>query len=756
MVGSETQQFEKYRIADLILDIDAVRVLRDKEEIVLPKLSFDLLTAMARHSPAVVSFDQLMDEVWGDVIVGPETVTQRVKLIRHALGDDSANPRYIAPVRGRGYRLIPDAQRIDTTEDTGALQKQRWKKRRTVAVGVAIVAVVIAAWLLNATQSDQSSPSRKIDPRAIAILPFANMSEDTANDALTVGIHDDVLTQVAQIAALKVISRTSVELLDRNQTIPEIARSLGVATVLEGSVQRIDDNVRINVQLIDGETDHHIWSETYDRKLNVTSVFLIQSDIATQIAQSLQATLSAEEKLRLETPPTQNFAAYEAYMLGRQMQRFRNTADLAKAEKYFELAADLDPSYALAYLGLAQTLQLQSTYGTLPRTEANRRSDTLIEKALQLDEQLGEAYSARGSLRAAKLNFDAAEADFEVAKRLAPNHAETFAAYAAMLSFRNRNEEAIENYRKAQSLDPLSGGVNADLGWGLTHAGRYEEALAQFEKTIEIAPEYAGGYRGISDINWTVYGRLDEAYAWRLKGLAIDPGDPVNPAVIGLICLDLGDTELAQHWIDRSLALGADRRRPYWAKEALHMYRGDDAEARVYARHVRALDPRFHYTVTHLRNADIRDGKTGNAIARYEELFPEFLNDADPNIVFWNYISAIDIAYLLQQTGDMERAAMLLSKSLRALEDIRRLGPRGYAIADVEIYALQNKRQLALATLREAVESGWRAYWWFWIDKSPNLDSLRMDPQFQEIRNIITTDMASQLERVRELEPVRK
>jgi len=750
MAGPDSKTVRKYRIADLILDVDAVRVLRNGREINLPKLSFDLLVVLAERSPAVVSFDQLMDEVWGDVVVGPETVTQRIKLVRDAIGDDSAKPKYIAAVRGRGYRLIPEVKHVAT-------EVRRKRRFIIAALGFAAIVAIGGAWFLNATQRNQATgtPARAIDPHTIAVLPFANMTDDPQNDSLTMGLHDDVLVRIAQIRALKVISRTSVELLDNEQSIPEIAQLLGVAAILEGSVQRMGENVRINVQLIDGASDLHLWSHTYDRQLSAANVFQIQSDIATQIADSLQAALSADEISRFQTPPTENYAAYEAYLLGRQRQRNRNTAELAEAETFFERAIELDANYALAYLGLAQTLALQSSYGTLPAAEAAKRFEALTEKALLLDDQLGEAYAARGSLRRSRLDFEGAEADFTIAMRLAPNNADVYSDYAAMLSFRNRNAEAVENYRKARVLDPLSGPVNADLAWGLVNDGRYEEALAQFRKTVEIAPDYAGGYRGIADLNWTVFGRLDEAFAWRLKGLAIDPGDPVNPAVLGMTCLDLGDPELAEYWIERSLALGAERRRPYWAKEALHLYRDEDEQARDYARRVRDIDPKFRYTVTHLRNADIRAGNTVDALQRYQALFPEFLHDPDPAVEYWNYIAAIDIAYLLLQTGDPERAGMLLKRSLRALEDIRRLGPRGYAIADVEIYALQGKHQLALATLREAVESGWRMHWWFWIDHSPNLDSIRDDPEFKSIRDIIVIDMAKQLDRVKGLEPAR-
>ncbi len=745
MSEAAAKQREHYRVADLAIEVDTARVFRGGDEIVLPKLSFDLLVALVRRAPAVVTFDQLMDDVWGNVVVGPETVTQRVKLVRDALGDDSKDPRFIAPVRGRGYRLVADVERVDPTE-AGAVIPRR---RRIALTAVTLAAVAIMAWLIGIYQAREVATP--VDPASIAILPFDNMGGDPANDAFADGVHEDVLIKVSQIGSLRVISRTSVEALDRKQSVPEIAARLGVAHVLEGSVQRVDDNVRISVQLIDGDSDMHVWSQTYDRRLSLENVFAIQSDIASRIADKLRATLSAHESERLRYEQTTSFAAYEAYLLGRQRMRNRNTTQLQQARADFERAIDLDPSYAAAYLGLAQALRLLSSYGTLSRRVAGEEGIQLLERAIELDDKLGEAYAERGMLRTRLLEFDAAEEDFVTAQRLSPSHSQSYLGYANMLAFRNRYEQALENLHIARRLDPLSGSINADLGAALMNTGRYEAALQQFLHTVSIAPDYAGGYRGVAEMYWTVFARPDEAYAWRLKILELDPGDPVNPAILALICLDLGDPDLAEFWIERALAFDTERRRPLWAREALHLYRGETAESLEYADRVRKIDPLFRFTITHLRNVDGRAGRIDDALARYRTLFPDFVDDPDPAIEFYNYIAAIDIAWLLQQKGDNDRAAMLLDRSLRALNDTRRLGVRGYAISDVEIYALQGKHELALATLREAVDSGWRMQWWFWLDHSPNLDSIRDDPRFAEIRNLIAAEAAGHLARIKSL-----
>ena len=201
------------------------------------------------------------------------------------------------------------------------------------------------------------------------MLLFDNLSARCGHPAVHEGIHDDILTQISKISALKVIARTSMERLDPNLSIPEIGTQLGVATVLEGGVQRAGDRVRINVQLIDCKTEAHLWAETYDRELTAANIFAIQSEIAKTVADALRATLSTEERELLDTVPTENMAALEAYFRGKQRMEKRTSAALAEAIDDFNRAIELDPNFALAYVGLADSYQLQVEYSGLPLDE---------------------------------------------------------------------------------------------------------------------------------------------------------------------------------------------------------------------------------------------------------------------------------------------------------------------------------------------------------------------------------------------------
>jgi TolB-like protein len=252
--------------------------------------------------------------------------------------------------------------------------------------------------------------------KSIAVLLFDNLSRDAANEPFT-----------------KVIARTSMERLDPTLSIPEIGTQLGVATVLEGGVQRVGEHVRINVQLIDCKTEAHLWAETYDRELTAANVFSIQSDVAKTVADALQATLSPGEQAQLATVPTDNLAAYQAYLLGKQFLAKETTADVSKAMNHFRRAVELDPGFALAYVGLADGYIYQNEFSGRPPKEMLDKAMAAIETALRLDEKLGEAHSSLAAIRWFENDLAGAEAAFKRALELNSNYASAYYWYGNLL-----------------------------------------------------------------------------------------------------------------------------------------------------------------------------------------------------------------------------------------------------------------------------------------------------------------------------------
>jgi len=462
--------------------------------------------------------------------------------------------------------------------------------------------------------------------------------------------------------------------------------------------------------------------------------------------------LSPEEKDRLTTVPTQNLAALEAYFHGKQRMAKRSTETLAEAVDFFQQAIELDPDFALAWVGLADSYRLQMFYSGLPKDEVLPKVEAAIEKALELDDQSGEVYVSLGWAQWTKGDLAAAEVTFKRALELNPNYATAHHRYGSLLRALGRLEEGLARFRKAEELDPRSVIMNYIVGYALADLGRFDEALARYRKVIEIDPAFASAYIGIADNYWAVSGQLDEAVAWHRKAIALDPGHVNDPAYLGLLYLDLGDDRKAEFWAKRSLQLGPESLTPNVTMSALHGYRGQDAEALDFARKVLAIDPKGWFTLAYLRNYDLQAGRYAEVRARYEKSYPALLNDDAPKIDTTNFIAAIDLALVLSKTGEQERADLLLDRSLTFIPTIPRLGGNGYGIADVRIYALQGKTEKALAALRQAIDQGWRHRWWYYLEHDPNLDSIRNEPEFQGMVEEIKADMAAQLERLRAME----
>ena len=268
-----------------------------------------------------------------------------------------------------------------------------------------------------------STTTAEVGP-SIAVLPFENRSAQTDDAFFVDGIHDDILTQLSKVSALKVISRTSVEQF-RDTKLPTktIAEQLGVKSILEGGVQRAGDRVRINVQLIDAGTDAHLWAESYDRELTAANIFAIQSEVAAAIAGALKATLTAGEKARVNAVPTQNLEAWENYQLGRQRLAKRTSTGFTEAERYFRKAIELDPNFALAYSGLADSLAVSLDYTDAPRAATLERAQAAVDAALKLDPGLADAWASAGLIEWQGDHVDRAEEMFRRAIELNPNHA---------------------------------------------------------------------------------------------------------------------------------------------------------------------------------------------------------------------------------------------------------------------------------------------------------------------------------------------
>jgi TolB-like protein/Tfp pilus assembly protein PilF len=401
----------------------------------------------------------------------------------------------IALVLAWAFEITP--QGIKRTETADAMPDAgRQKKHAWIYVAVAGGLFSIGLFFLGrysaADRAPRQSEAATVPAKSIAVLPFDNLSRDPDNAYFAEGVQDEILTRLAKVADLKVISRTSTQhFKSAPENLPQIAKQLGVTNILEGSVQKAADQVRVNVQLINALTDAHLWAEIYDRKL--TDIFSVESNIAKTIADTLQAKLTGSEKTEISKKPTENSAAYELYLKGRFFWNKRTGNDLKTAAQYFQQAIDADPSYTNAYAGLAQSYLLIPLFGAGMPKDFFPKAAAAARRAIELDETSAEGHAALGNLYCMDdFNPPASEKEFQRAIALDPNYATAHHWFGnSLLVTMGRFDEAIKEGKRAVELDPLSLIINADLGSNLILSRRHDEAIAQLRRTIALDTNFA-------------------------------------------------------------------------------------------------------------------------------------------------------------------------------------------------------------------------------------------------------------------------
>jgi TolB-like protein/class 3 adenylate cyclase/Tfp pilus assembly protein PilF len=349
-------------------------------------------------------------------------------------------------------------------------------------------------------REEKVEPARATSRKSIAVLPFENLSDDKANAYFADGIQEEILTRLSRIGDLKVISRTSTQRFRNTaEQLPEIAKLLGVSTILEGSVRKAGENVRVHVQLIDAENDAHLWAERYDRKLD--DIFAVETDIATKIADALQAELTGAERQAIASRPTKNTDAHELYLKGRYYWRNFYAPGYERVRDYFEQSVALDAAYAPAYTGLSLYYSFAASNAIFPPNESWPRAEEAVRKSLSLDDTLPEAYNALAAVELYyKRDWPAAEKAFLRGMQLDPNLADLPGHYGLCLSYFGRNDEALAQIERAVQLDPFFPGLNLHRGVVLFFLRDYAAAAAQFARTLELYPGYAAAHEYFGEV----------------------------------------------------------------------------------------------------------------------------------------------------------------------------------------------------------------------------------------------------------------
>jgi TolB-like protein/DNA-binding winged helix-turn-helix (wHTH) protein/Tfp pilus assembly protein PilF len=515
-----TARTRRTRFDAFEVDLRSGEVYKHGIRLKLQDQPFQVLALLLEHPGDVVTREELRQKLWpGDTFVDFDTgLNSAIKKLRDVLGDSADHPRFIETLPRRGYRCIAPVEcansspanaesAIEPAEEladdlkrmpsTGGVSEgvpaSKVRLLPTVAtLGIAFLSGLALLFALDVGKLRTRLLGSAVPVRiqSVAVLPLENLSHDPEEEYFADGLTEELITSLGKIRALHVTSRTSVMRYKRtNESLPQVARELNVDGIVEGTVQRSGDRVRITAQLIHAPTDHHLWSESYDRELK--DVLAVQDEVARAIANEIKITLTPQEQMSLTAVRSVNPRAYEAYLKGRYYWNKRTAEGIKKASDYFQQAINQQPDYGIAYSGLADCNSGLAWHGFVSPTEALPRAKAAALKAIEIDPTSGEAHASLALVLSHQRNWAVAENEFMRALQLNPRYANAHHWYGDYLSIVGRQEEALVEAKRAFELDPLSPMINTWLGLRYYHARRYDEAIEQGRKILEFDPSFA-------------------------------------------------------------------------------------------------------------------------------------------------------------------------------------------------------------------------------------------------------------------------
>lgn len=592
---------------------------------------------------------------------------------------------------------------------------------------------------------------------SIAVLPFRDLGPATEDNYFVEGISDDVLMQLAKLSSFHtVISRTSVEQYrDTAKSVPQIGKELRVEYIVEGSVQQVGDQVRINIQLLEAATGKQLLGKSYDRKLTIENVFLVQEDVARDVARTLRLTVTPHEDESLAKVPTNSLEAYRLYHLGVLQVDKATVESVESAISLFKNAIRADPEFAQAYARLSLAYIYQYWGAGTDGQDAFEKARLMGTKAIELDPELADGHVALGLVYGfGQRKQQSARDSFDKAIELSPRLAWAREAYGNTLLFFGQPDEAIVQLEVATRLSPREVLPYVHLGRGYAWSGQYEEALAAIEYAKDLAPDFAFVYQVLGDTYGLLMGRLDEAIRSYSEGMRRDPENIRWAPFIVAFLLDLGDTAGAQRLLGE---IDPDVNAPVSAKDlqiALLVQDGKYDEAKKEAEAV-WLNRKGGFVAHILQQLYMLEGRFDTALEINDEQvhrFEEFSPHPEVEVSPWTLNVAINRAAILLGIGERRRAELLLRDCLKLSDTV----PRWFFLRDnftrVQAYALIGDVPNALSALRQSIKAGSRSGWRIDLLHSPITAVLRSEPQFQELVDEVRSDMAAQLKTVREMQ----
>jgi TolB-like protein/DNA-binding winged helix-turn-helix (wHTH) protein/Flp pilus assembly protein TadD len=557
-----TQTARTFRSGTIEVRGQELRATRNGEPLSIEPKAFQVLLYLLQHAGHLVTKNELLNAVWGDTAVTDNSLTRAIAQLRRMLDDDAHQPRFIETVATAGYRFISP---VETIEDSAAdfrikgsdssegsipslgkgkngvrsSHRVRWITGAATGLLVGLAATLLGLNILGLrdklvasvhSAGNQASPQIK----SLAVLPFEDVSSGTNQEYFADGMTEELITSLASIRDIRVISRASVmQFKGTRKSLPEIAHELNVDGIIEGTVARSGRHVRITANLLDAPTDRHVWANSYETDME--DLLVTQNKVAHSIADALRIELAPQSSIALDHPRRVSPEAYDAYLQGRYYMSKWNEVGFEKAAASFRQSIDIDPTYAPAYDGLADLYSWQAFWGLRPATDVFPLAKAAALKALELDDGLGDAHATLGMI---KLAFDwdwpGAGKEFERAVQLTPMSSVVHFSYSVFLTAVGRLDEAVNEARKAVELDPLNPAANVQLGWVLYFACRHDEAIAQLKRALELDPSFASAYM---ELGWNyVQKRMySEAVLACQKAVNLEPDEQVTVGSCGMV-----------------------------------------------------------------------------------------------------------------------------------------------------------------------------------------------------------------------------
>lgn len=582
--AASTDPTSRFQFGGFTVDVDAGELSRQGARVKLQERPFQLLVALVERPGEVVTREELRQRLWpdGTFVDFDHSISSAINRLRNALNDSAIQPRYVETVGRRGYRFVyPVAATAQRSAPT-ATHLARAVPYRRITLLASLALFVVAAGAIALVLREPGHAGRPDPIRAIAVLPLKNLSSDPEQEYFSEGLTDELITNLASLDGLRVISRTSaMHYKDSRKPLRAIAKELNVDAVVEGSVLRWDERIRITARLVEVASDHHVWARSYER--DHRDILDLQNEVTRDIAENIRLSLTATARARLAASRPIDPEAHEHYLRGRFYWSKRRPADLHTAIQHYEKAIARDPRYARAYAGLADSYSVIRAYNLARQDESIREARAAARKALELDEGLAEAHTSLG-LIALIYDWDwrTAEREYRRAIQLDSNYATAHHWYAELLAYRGRFEEAFTEIELARQLDPLSLIIATDRGEILYLARDYDGAIAQVREVLAVEPNFPPAHyilifalvekglfaealadiekwRGSDETPWSlmlqahVYGRSRQDVRARQaveKLEQLKRRQPMDPAPVLLAQIGLGNKEEAFAWLD--------------------------------------------------------------------------------------------------------------------------------------------------------------------------------------------------------------